>query len=337
VIERSRAELSARELVPFRMAIDAGARVAMAGHLAVPALTGRRDIPATISPAVVTDLLRNELRFRGLAVSDALDMGAVTGGPDGGVDVSAALGAGTDLLLCGPDPAAQARVEAGLAAAARGVLDASQAAASAAHLAELQDWLAGSGGGSPDIDVVGCAEHQALAAAVASRSITLVRDRVGRIPVRVAASARILVVEPRPRDLTPADTTSSIEAGGLFRAIHARHRSVVGHLVDGLISADEISAICDHARSSDLVVVGTVDGLGQPSVRELAAALVETAIPVIAIALRGPWDADAYPEVGTVIATYGVQPPTLAALAAALFGDAKISGRLPVRLRSGDA
>ena len=50
------------------------------------------------------------------------------------------------------------------------------------------------------------------------------------------------------------------------------------------------------------------------------------------MALRGPWDADAYPEVGTVLATYGIQPPSLAALAAALSGEAPISGRLPVRV-----
>ncbi len=119
VIELTREELLARELVPFRTAIGAGARVAMAGHLAVPALTGRRDLPATLAREVVTDLLRAELGFDGLAVSDALDMGALTGGA-GGLDVAAALRAGTDLLLCGPDPAAQARVEAGLAAAFSG-------------------------------------------------------------------------------------------------------------------------------------------------------------------------------------------------------------------------
>ena len=54
--------------------------------------------------------------------------------------------------------------------------------------------------------------------------------------------------------------------------------------------------------------------------------------PLIAVALRGPWDADAYPEVGTVLASYGIQPPSLAAVAAAIVGAAPITGRLPVRL-----
>ena len=79
-------------------------------------------------------------------------------------------------------------------------------------------------------------------------------------------------------------------------------------------------------------MLGTVDALGEPSQAALARALVAAGRRVVAVALRAPWDADAYPEVRTVVATYGVQAPTLRALAAALAGDAPISGRLPVRV-----
>jgi beta-N-acetylhexosaminidase len=333
VIERSAAELAARELVPFRTAIAAGARVAMAGHLAVPALTGRRDLPATLSRAIVHDLLRDDLRFAGLAVSDALDMGAVTELGGGTVNLAAAaLRAGTDLLLCGPDPTAQARVEAGLAAAFDGGdLDPDEAAASAARLADLQDWPGGFN--QPPIGVVGCAEHRALADELATRSITLLRDRDGLLPLRLARGARVLVIEPRPRNLTPADTTSLLSVGGLVAAIHNRHPSVESVVIEDAVGADEIDAIRVRAAAADVVVLGTVDALGQPSVAELARALASTRRPVIGVALRGPWDADAYPEVGTVLAMYGIQPPSLAALAAAFFGDAPLTGRLPVRLR----
>jgi beta-N-acetylhexosaminidase len=329
VIESSAADLRARELVPFAAAIAAGARVAMAGHLAVPALTGRRDLPATLSRAILTDLLRDELGFAGLVVSDALDMGGVQGA-DGAPDVAAALAAGIDLLLCGPDPGAQARVEAGLAGVlAGGPTDAVEAAASG-RLADLQAWLAGFA--APAINVVGSAAHAALAAELAARSITLVRDRDGLVPLRLRSGARILVIEPRPRDLTPADTTSSLAAAGLAAAIRAVHAATDGVVVGGDIAADEIAALRDRATVADVVVVGSVDALGQPSTAALARALAGTSTPVVAVALRGPWDADAYPEVGTVLATYGIQTPSLVALAAALLGDAPISGRLPVRV-----
>ena len=328
VIERSRDELAARELIPFRAAIAADVRLAMAGHLAVPAWTGRPDVPATLAPEILLDLLRDELRFSGLAVSDALDMGAVSGGGDG-ADVAAALRAGTDLLLCGPDPEAQARVEGTLQMAIRR-LAAGDIAASSARLGTLHDWLATFE--QPPIDVVASASHRALAEELAGRSITLIRDRDGLVPLRLARDARVVVIEPKPRDLTPADTTSLLSPGGLADAIRATGRSVVGRVVDAVVSSATIAGLRLDAAAADLVVLGTVDALRERSIATLAEALVATGTPVIGVALRGPWDAVACGAVGTFLATYGIQPPSLAALAAGLSGDRAITGRLPVVL-----
>lgn len=330
VIERSADELRERELVPFQSAIAAGVRVAMTGHLAVPALTGRRDLPATIAPQIVRTLLRGDLGFGGLTVSDALDMGGIAGKDGTGVDVAASLDAGIDLLLCGPDPDAQRRVEAGLAAAlAGGRLDRHEAKGSEARVADLRQWQ--SRFEQPSIDVVGSAAHRELADELALRSITIVRDR-DRLMLRARDVGRVLVIEPRPRDLTPADTTSLLPAGGLADAIRARHPATDGVVVEAEVADDEIAALSDRAAAADLVVLGTVDALGQPSVAALARALVASGTSVIAVALRGPWDADAYPDVGTVLATYGIQPPSLAALVAALWADAPVTGLLPVRV-----
>lgn len=330
VVEASAATLRARELVPFGAGIAAGARLAMAGHLGVPAWTGRRDLPATLAREIVTDLLRGELGFDGLAVSDALDMGGVQGA-DGGPDVLAALTAGTDLLLCGPDPDAQARVETALGTAIRR-LDPADAAASAERLATLRTWLARFE--TPPLDVVGSADHLALAEEVARRSITRIRDRDGLLGSALGPGTRILVVEPKPVDLTPADTTSWIAPGGLAAAIRALGPVVEGVVVGEAIGVDEIAAIRARAVDADLVVVGTVDALGRSSLAELARALTTTSRPSIGVALRAPWDADALPELGTIVATYGIQPAQLAAAAAALVGGAPISGRCPVRLAS---
>jgi beta-N-acetylhexosaminidase len=330
VIERSADELRERELVPFQAAIDAGARLTMAGHLAVPSLTGRRDLPATLAPEVLRTLLRKDLGFGGLTVSDALDMAGIAGDDGTGVDVAATLEAGTDLLLCGPDPAAQVRVEAGLAAAmVHGRIERRDGDGAKARLADLRRWLVRFD--QPSLDIVGAAAHRELADELARRSITLVRDRDGLVPV-ARDVRRVLVIEPRPRDLTPADTTSTLPPGGLAAAVRARHPSAESLEIDGFIEPARIAALRDRAASADLILFGTVDALGQPSVAELARALVATGTRLIAVALRAPWDAAAYPEVGTVLATYGIQPPSLAALAAALWGDAPLVGRLPVRL-----
>jgi beta-N-acetylhexosaminidase len=330
LIERSRDELLGRELIPFRAAIQAGARVAMAGHLAVPALTGRRDLPATVSHEVVTDLLRGELGFEGIAVSDALDMGGVLG-EDGGPDVAGALAAGTDLLLCGPDPAAQKRVEDGLARAFERI-DPDRRAEATGRLEELRQWLGAFD--QPPVDIVGRSQHRALAAELARRSITLIRDRGGLLRRTLAEHARVLVVEPRPGLLTPADTTASLPAGGLAAAIRERHPAVDSIVLDDAVTAAEIAGIRERARDAGLTVLGTVDAPGRPSIVALARGLAGDGGLLVGVALRAPWDADAYPEVGTVLATYGIQAPSLAALAGALFGGVPITGRVPVRLAS---
>ena len=99
VVESTADEIRATDLVPFRSAIRAGPRLAMIGHLAVPALVGDRSTPTTFSPAIATSLLRAELAFDGVSVSDALNMlalGPLDGAPEHTVRAAAA---GLDLLL----------------------------------------------------------------------------------------------------------------------------------------------------------------------------------------------------------------------------------------------
>jgi len=101
-VNSDRAHLDRVELAPFRAAIAAGASTIMTGHLAVPALEPNLDLPATMSPRISTDLLRGEMGFKGLVVTDALDMGGVTVRyPPGEVAVRSIL-AGADVLLVPP-------------------------------------------------------------------------------------------------------------------------------------------------------------------------------------------------------------------------------------------
>ena len=193
--------------VPFRAAIAAGVRMVMTGHLALPGLAD--DLPTSLSPAVLRDLLRGQLRFDGVTVTDAMDMRALAQGSAQIVDAIAALRAGEDLLLGTADAAAIRRLEEGIAQAQRrGLIDPDDDAAATRRLDELRRWL--DGREQPPLDVVGCAEHQALAAELARRSITLVRNDDGLLPLRPAADARVAVVQSMPADLTPADTSSMV-------------------------------------------------------------------------------------------------------------------------------
>ena len=107
-----RKELEATELVPFRAAIGANVGSVMPGHLAVPAFEPDASVPATISRNILTGLLRDELKFKGLVVTDAMDMGGVTSRYPPGEAAVRAVEAGADVLLMPPVPdAAMAGLE----------------------------------------------------------------------------------------------------------------------------------------------------------------------------------------------------------------------------------
>jgi beta-N-acetylhexosaminidase len=333
VITASRAILDTREFIPFRAAFAAGARLAMSAHVALPAVTGREDVPSTLSRAVMTGLLRRELGFEGVTISDALDMGAVAE-PDRVADVVAAIRAGVDLLLTAADPEALVRMEAALVEGAEaGMLDADELVATERRVGTLRAWL-GSAGATPDLGVVAGAEHRALAAELATRSITLVRDPGGLMPVADGDHPRrVLAVMPRPTDLTPADTSSTV-APGLAAALRRYHADVDEVVVDPEPDDAAIAAVRDRARGADLAVVGTIDAHRLRSQLALLDAIARTGTPTIAAALRGPWDIDAYPAWVTALATYSILPGSLEALAAVLAGQAAPPGRSPVALAS---
>lgn len=99
ILHKSQAELEAEELLPFQVGIDQGVEMIMVGHLAVPALTGGKNIPASISRELINDLLKGEMGFKGLVISDALNMKAVANlYPEPGELEWQAFHAGNDIL-----------------------------------------------------------------------------------------------------------------------------------------------------------------------------------------------------------------------------------------------
>ncbi|MEO5704758.1 MAG: glycoside hydrolase family 3 protein [Candidatus Limnocylindrales bacterium] len=330
VVDRTRGDLEGRELPPFRAGISAGVRMVMSGHFAVPALTGSPTLPSTLSRRMMSELLRDELGFEGVSITDALDMKAIPQGAAQAVAVITALEAGVDLLLSTPDRRAQRRIETALRrAAAMELLEPEAAQASLARLNSLRHWL--SGFEAPSLDVVGSAEHSALAEELAARSLTLVRDEARLLPLRISPDAWIGAIMPAPRDLTPADTSSFVRPS-LAAALREHHA-----LVDEVVTAHpptpaEIGALRERAGSWDAIVVGTITAAAGSPQAALVEALLDTGKPVVTIALRTPWDLAAYPRAGTHVCTYSILPESMTALAAALFGagGAAFPGRLPV-------
>jgi len=328
VIAHSRERLDAVEFPPFHAGIAAGARLLMTGHFALPALTGTSAYPATVARRVMTDFARGELGFDGVIITDALDMGAITQGAGQIIDVIAAVRAGVDLMLVMLDADTQERLYGGLQLAyTRELIDDSHVKPSVERILALKEWAAAQP--QPDLAVVGCVEHRALEAELARRSITLVRDTANLLPLRLSPDARIAAVMPQPKDLTPADTSSTV-APHLAAALRAYHPHVDEFITNHLPGDDEITALRDRVAGYDLLVLGTINASMQPEQAALANELLRLGLPTVTVALRTPYDLSVYPAAQTHLCTYSIQPASLDALAGALFGDFSPTGQLPV-------
>jgi beta-N-acetylhexosaminidase len=304
----------------------------MTAHAAVPAVSGG-DAPSTVSRGVVSTLLREEVGFEGVAISDALNMRALAQDEAGrAIEAIAALQAGQDLLLLTAGDAERTSLEqALLLAVRRGLVDPGRTAASLERVARLRRRLAAPpADGEPGLDVVGCAAHRAIADELAQRALTLVRDDAGLLPLRLDPGDELLAVMPRPVDLTPADTSSFVPAG-LAAALGRHHPRVREVLVSQEPTAAEVAGAVAAAQTAATVVVGTISASLQPGQASLVEAILDAGTPTVTVALRTPWDGEAYPRARTHLCTYSVLEPSLIALADGLFGAAPFQGRMPVR------
>lgn len=330
VLLHDRERLNQVELPPFKAAIRSGVRLVLIGHIGLPELNEGLDIPATLSPQVIGGLLRQDLGFEGLIVTDAMDMKAIQQGPGLASDAVAAVRAGVDLLLLTGSFEEQRMVYAALLQAVGDEqLSLREIYASGARAAGLRDWLAGQR--QPDLDIVNCREHRDLADEIACRAITLVRDSSEILPVQLVPQARVAGIMPRPQDLTPADTSSFV-APGLAEALRRYHPGVDEYIIPINPDAADIAGLRDKVADYDLIVVGTIDAgrhLGQAA---LVNVLLQGQAPVVVVALRLPYDLQAFPNAPTYACTYSVLPPALHALAAAFFGKIPFAGSLPVTI-----
>lgn len=341
LLPHSRDRLESVELLPFARAIGAGVKAMMTAHVALPALTGCATLPATLSKAVIRHLLRGQMEYDGLVITDALDMGALAQGAGQVLDVLAAVNAGVDLLLCTADEAQEERVYHGLLHAyARMLLDDGELSRSAGRLAQSRHWLASFQ--RPDFSVVGCAEHQQLAEEVAAAAITLVRDGSESefsmaesrfLATPITEAEKILVLLPHPTDLTPADT-SSYEKHTLAQELRRYHGRIEEWLYPQSPTEHEIAAIAGQVGEYDTIILGTTSAHLNAGQAALAQTILARHARVITIALRTPYDLEAYPRATTHLCSYSINPPAMKAVAAVLAGQAAARGRLPIQLET---
>jgi beta-N-acetylhexosaminidase len=284
----------------------------MSAHILFSALDAQN--PATLSSTVLEGLLRHDLGFGGVIITDAMDMAPVA---RFGAAESArrAIEAGADLVLMAHLPD-QLELGHQLAHLAR-----------PGALARIQTLRERAAHPLPPLEQVGCAEHLQIAQAIADRSITLVRDS-GNLPLRPGADDLLVVITPQPVDLTPADTSSRVRIG-LAGAIRRRHARTLAIELPNRATSGDIGAILQATESAHAVIVGTAVADRDAAQAELVRAIHARGQKLIVVALRTPYDLSAFPMIETYLCAYGIRSTTTEAVARVLFGEIEARGVLP--------
>ncbi|MFG1779974.1 glycoside hydrolase family 3 protein [Micromonospora sp. NPDC049048] len=333
VIDHSRQEWDRIDAPPFRKAISAGVESIMTAHIVVPALDPSGD-PATLSPTILTGVLRGEFGFQGVIVTDALNMAGVRRRyGDERVPVLA-LKAGADQLLMPPD--LRLARDAVLRAVATGELTERRIDESVRRILAMKyrQGLAG----SPLVDVeqavrtVGAPAHLAAVARVTDPTLTAVRNDAGLLPL-APGQRSVLVTGWDSAAFAPVRTVAE---GFAARGARATPRPAT------LPSDQTIAATAALAAEHDLTVVLTnkawdttvTDPRGTQ--QRLVAALLATGRPVVVVAVRDPYDVAYLPGVSTYLATYSYTRAAMNALVRALHGELSPRGRLPVTIPTAD-
>jgi beta-N-acetylhexosaminidase len=334
VIKHTREQWETLDAPPFRAAIAAGIDSIMTAHILVPALDDSGD-PATLSRPILTGILREELGYDGVVVTDALDMAGVRQKyGDDRVPVLA-LKAGVDQLL--NPPKLDVAWNAVLKAVRDGELTEERLEESIlrvlrlkAKLGLLDEPYAVPGG----VDrAVGTGSHLAAADRIAERTTTLLVNEGGLLPLSPASHGKVLVLGA---DLASPSGTTGPPTGVLAGALTELGFTATAMSTGTAPSAAVIDRAVAAAREADAVVVGTYNVSATSSQKTLVERLLATGRPVVAVAVRNPYDVARLPGVRAYLATYSWTDVELRAAARVIAGTVSPRGRLPVPVQRAD-
>jgi beta-N-acetylhexosaminidase len=314
------------EFVPFLAAIRADVDSVMTAHIAVPALDAP-DVPATLSKPIITAVLREQLGFNGIVVTDALEMGGVAKGYSAAEAALKSLEAGVDVLLMTPEP--ERALNAVLAAVRSGRISQKRIDESVERILAAKVLTGLDRKRFVDLEAIGDAvnppEANQKAQEIAERAVTLVRNEKNILPLTAPAKACYLVL---------AESKFSTSGQAFAQELKRRVRSPRIWPLDPDMAVPAPEPSCDSfvvaAFSSVNAYAGNVALKG--NYPQLIEAVEATGKPVVLIALGSPYLLRSFPHVTAYLTTFSTVPPSEVAAVKALLGEIPIRGHLPVTI-----
>jgi beta-N-acetylhexosaminidase len=333
-LEADRKRIESVELEPFRASVAAGVDAIMTAHMAVPAFEPE-NVPATVSAKILTGLLRGQLNFHGIIVTDAMDMQGLASLYNTGESAVRSIEAGSDVLLM-PRKAEDA-INGVLAAIESGRLTRQRIDDSVIKVLSAKVKL-GLGQGQRKLvnlegigDTVGSPEADDRAQAVADRAVTLVKDQKDQLPLRHPESTCLIAMTEGRRGQ---------QGIRLVEEVRKRAPKMPVSVLDpGMSKADfddvaRTTADCGQILVAAYVTVSAYRGnvAMAGDYPDFLNGLIAGKVPVTLAALGNPYLVRNFPNVAAYMTTYSPTPTSEAALVKALFGEIAITGRLPVTI-----
>ncbi|MGH9383411.1 MAG: glycoside hydrolase family 3 protein [Vicinamibacterales bacterium] len=342
IIPHPRSRLDTIELPPFSTGLRAGAGAVMVAHVELPAIDAEAG-PATFSQKVTTGLLRQELGFTGLVVSDALKMGAITKMAAPGDAAIKVVVAGIDVILDSPDPALAARAI--KAAVDAGQIPRARIEASARRLLEAKARLGLHKNKLVNLESValslGGRRHQALARAIGDRGITLVKDDRNQVPMRVPRTSSVLYLSVLDY---PSGWRIAAPSRTVIPELKLRWPSTESIEVSDRTTPSELDMVRSMSGRFDAVIVGVFVRAASASGRldlapqvarlleDIARASERRSQPLVAMFFGNPYAAMSTPSLPSMLLTYDFSDVAEQSAVRALAGEIPMSGRLPIAL-----
>ncbi len=332
---RPRERLEAVELPPFADAIDAGVAMLMTAHVAYPALDPEPDVPATLSKPILTDLLRERMGFRGVVVTDCMNMHAIAHNYEPRVSHVRAVDAGVDLLLTHVWELAYDAIKAALR---DGALAERRVSQSAARVLSAKARIFGESLNRPasrDLGMlrraIAVEAHRAVAERIASAATTLVGGGLASLPQRP-----LIIATRMARRFGPS---VDAQLRGALAGIGWENAEVL--MVDPTPDASQVRKAVDQARAAHwaaLLHFNRVESFDPDAVgvsaelAELASMLAGTGVPLTVVSLGSPYVLSRFAAATATLCSYSTSDPALLSVLRVLRGDVVPRGRLPVTL-----
>jgi beta-N-acetylhexosaminidase len=335
------------DLAPFKDAIASGVRSIMIGHLAVPALDPTPGLPATLSYPITTHLLRDQLGFTGLVVTDAMVMEGVARDHSVAESSVMAFEAGADAILLPGDEAIA--LNALLTAVRRGEISGDRLEASVRRVLAAKEWLGLNRQKEVDLstisDIVGSRQHRNLSKEIARAAITVVQNTSRLLPLPHDGSKKTAVVIISDTDNNRTDVNRPgyqypNEVVGAYFVDEFRRRNPDTEVLRLMPGCNELNfkAARETVEKADLVVLplyvkvrtssGSVDI--PASLKEFVSAATRLGKATVIVSFGNPYLIGEFPQADVLVSAYSDAEVMVEAAVEALFGESAVGGKLPV-------